>query len=141
MLSITGSARKPLGGSARLGILRGGREQTTTVSLRSAPATPRDEIVIRSRSPFSGVKIANLSPALAEELQLQNVDKGVAIVDVDTGSYASNLGFSAETSSRKSTASRSARRATLSVWPAPRTAAGASSSCAHGQKISAVFSG
>jgi len=84
---------KPLGGSARLGILRGGREQTTTVSLRSAPATPRDEIVIRSRSPFSGVKIANLSPALAEELQLQNVDKGVAIVDVDTGSYASNLGF------------------------------------------------
>jgi S1-C subfamily serine protease len=84
---------KPLGGSARLGILRGGREQTTTVSLRSAPAMPRDEIVIRSRSPFSGVKIANLSPALAEELQLQNVDKGVAIVDVDTGSYASNLGF------------------------------------------------
>ena len=63
------------------------------MSLRSAPATPRDEIVIRSRSPFSGVKIANLSPALAEELQLQNVDKGVAIVDVDTGSYASNLGF------------------------------------------------
>src|SRR5499426_4075005 len=84
---------KALGGSARLEILRGGREQSATVSLRSAPATPRDEIVIRSRSPFSGVKIANLSPALAEELQLQNVDQGVAIVDVDTGSYASNLGF------------------------------------------------
>ena len=61
--------------------------------MQSAPETPRDEIVIRSRSPFSGVKIANLSPALVDELQLQNVDQGVAIVDVDAGSYASNLGF------------------------------------------------
>jgi S1-C subfamily serine protease len=86
-------ATKPLGGSARLGILRTGREQTVTVALQSAPQTPREEITIRSRSPFSGVKVANLSPALAEELQLQNVDQGVAIIDVDAGSYASNLGF------------------------------------------------
>ena len=33
------------------------------------------------------------APALADELQLQNADEGVAIVDVDNGSYASNLGF------------------------------------------------
>src|SRR4029077_11128124 len=36
---------------------------------------------------------ANLSPALTDELQLQNVEQGVAIVDVDAGFYASNLGF------------------------------------------------
>jgi len=41
----------------------------------------------------SGVKVANLSPALADELQLQNADEGVVVVDVDNGSYASNLGF------------------------------------------------
>ena len=64
-----------------------------TVALQSAPETPRDEIVIRSRSPFSGVKIANLSPALADELQVRNAEEGVVIVDVDSGSYASNLGF------------------------------------------------
>ena len=86
-------ATKALGGTARLGLLRAGREQTAVVALQTAPETPRDEIVIRSRSPFSGVKIANLSPALADELQVRNVEEGVVVVDVDTGSYASNLGF------------------------------------------------
>ena len=86
-------ATKALGGSAKLGVLRGGREQAVTIALQSAPETPRDEIVIRSRSPFSGVKIANLSPALADELQVRNAEEGVVIVDVDSGSYASNLGF------------------------------------------------
>jgi Do/DeqQ family serine protease len=86
-------ATKPLGGAAALGALRGGRELNLTVALQSAPATPRDEITIRSRSPFFGAKVANLSPALADELQLENADEGVVIVDVDSGSYASNLGF------------------------------------------------
>jgi S1-C subfamily serine protease len=63
------------------------------VALRTAPSAPRDEILIRSRSPFFGAKVANLSPALADELQLSNADKGVVILDVDDGSYASNVGF------------------------------------------------
>jgi Do/DeqQ family serine protease len=86
-------ATKPLGGTAALAVLRGGREQTVTVALQTAPETPRDEITIRTRSPFSGAKVANLSPALADELRLQNADEGVVILDVDNGSYASNLGF------------------------------------------------
>ncbi len=63
-------ATKPLGGTATLGVLRGGRDLTVSVALETAPDTPRDEITIRSRSPFSGAKVANLSPALADELQL-----------------------------------------------------------------------
>ncbi len=86
-------ATQPLGGKANLGVLRGGRDVTVAVALQTAPETPRDEITIHSRSPFFGAKVANLSPALADELQLQNADEGVVIVDVDTGSYASNLGF------------------------------------------------
>jgi S1-C subfamily serine protease len=86
-------ATKPLGGTATLGVVRGGKEFTVTVALEIAPETPRDEITIRSRSPFSGAKVANLSPALADELQLDNAAQGVVIVDVDNGSYASNLGF------------------------------------------------
>jgi Do/DeqQ family serine protease len=86
-------ATKPLGGTAKLGIVRNGRDLVATVALVTAPDLPRDEITIRSRSPFSGAKVANLSPALADELQLQNVDRGVVILDVDNGSYASNLGF------------------------------------------------
>jgi Do/DeqQ family serine protease len=86
-------ATKPLGGTAKLGIQRAGHELAVTVALQTAPEMPREEIVIRSRSPFSGAKVANLSPALTDELQLQNVDKGVVILDVASGSYASNLGF------------------------------------------------
>ncbi|MBV9259741.1 MAG: DegQ family serine endoprotease [Pseudolabrys sp.] len=86
-------ATKPLGGSTKLGVLRGGREIDAQVALQTAPETPREEIVIKSRSPFSGAKIANLSPALADELQLQNVDDGVVILDVDDGSIARNVGF------------------------------------------------
>ena len=86
-------ATKPLGGTASLGVLRANREMTVTMALRTAPETPRDEITIRTRSPFSGAKVANLSPALADELQLQNADQGVVVLDVDRGSYASNLGF------------------------------------------------
>jgi Do/DeqQ family serine protease len=86
-------ATNPLGGNASLGVLRGGHELAVTVALLTAPDTPRDEIVIRSRSPFSGAKVANLSPALADELQLDNTSEGVVIVDMDNGSYASNLGF------------------------------------------------
>jgi Do/DeqQ family serine protease len=86
-------ATKPLGGDAKLGVIREGHQIDATVALRIAPDLPREEITIRSRSPFFGAKVANLSPALADELQLRNIDRGVVILDVDNGSYASNLGF------------------------------------------------
>ncbi len=86
-------ATKPLGGQATLGVRRGGRERDVSVALRTAPDRPREEMTIRARSPFSGAKVANLSPALADELQLSNADEGVVILDVDAGSYASNVGF------------------------------------------------
>jgi Do/DeqQ family serine protease len=86
-------ATKPLGGSAELGLRRSGKMLNVKVPLRTAPELPLDEITIRSRSPFSGAKVANLSPALADELQLKNAEQGVVILGVDAGSYASNIGF------------------------------------------------
>jgi len=86
-------ATKPPGGTAELGVLRRSRVMKVKVALRTAPALPRDEITIHGRSPFSGARVANLSPALADELQLQNADEGVVVLDVDAGSYASNVGF------------------------------------------------
>jgi Do/DeqQ family serine protease len=84
---------KPLGSQAQLGILRGGRESTIAVLLQTAPDSPREEIVIKSRSPFAGAKVGNLSPALAEELRLDPAAEGVAILDVANGSPAQRLGF------------------------------------------------
>jgi Do/DeqQ family serine protease len=84
---------KPVGGQAQLGVLRSGKEIKVAIALQTAPATPRDEVTVRARSPFLGVTVANLSPALAEELRLDSTTSGVVITDVGTGSVAQSLGF------------------------------------------------
>jgi Do/DeqQ family serine protease len=86
-------ATKPLGGQTQIVVLRSGRETRLTIALQSAPEGPREELVIQTRSPFLGVKAANLSPALAEELKLDPAMEGVVIIDVQDGSIAQNLGF------------------------------------------------
>ena len=63
------------------------------IALETAPETPRDEIVIRARSPFMGMKVANISPALADELRLDASAEGVVVLEVADGSLAQNLGF------------------------------------------------
>jgi Do/DeqQ family serine protease len=86
-------ATKPLGGQAVVGVMRGGREVKLAVGLETLPDTPRDEAVIKTRSPFLGAKIANLSPALAEELRLDIDAKGVVVTDVENGSTADSFGL------------------------------------------------
>src|SRR6516165_6048260 len=86
-------ATKPLGGQAQIGVIRGGREARLAVPLETAPETPREETVIKARSPLLGAKVANLSPALAEELRLDSAAQGVAVTDVENGSVAQSFGF------------------------------------------------
>jgi len=74
-------------------VMRGGKEQSASIALISAPDTPREEIIIQSRSPFAGVKVGNLSPALADELRLDPGAEGVAILAVANGSPAQRFGF------------------------------------------------
>jgi Do/DeqQ family serine protease len=84
---------RPLGGQARVGIIRAGRELAVVVDLQSAPDGPREELIIRSRSPLSGAKVGNLSPALAEELRLDPSAEGVVVLELTQGSIAHRLGF------------------------------------------------
>ncbi len=86
-------ATKSLGGTAQVGLLRQGREMVVPVALLPVPDAPRDELEIKSHSPFSGATVANLSPALADELRLDPQSKGVAIVSVADGSAAQSVGF------------------------------------------------
>jgi Do/DeqQ family serine protease len=86
-------ATKPLGASARIGLLRQGKELAVAVGLQTAPDKPREEVEIRSRSPFLGATVATLSPALAEELRLDAQSQGVVIVAVADGSAAQSVGF------------------------------------------------
>jgi Do/DeqQ family serine protease len=86
-------ATQPLGGTAKLVYVRGGKEYAASVALELAPDRPRDEIAIRGRSPFTGARVANLSPALADQLQIQNSDSGVVVLDVPDNSIAAQFGF------------------------------------------------
>jgi len=86
-------ATKALGGTARLGVVRGGRETAATVALETAPETAHDELVIGARSPFTGVKVSNITPALADELRLDPSVEGVVVIDVTNGSPAQTFGF------------------------------------------------
>jgi len=86
-------ATKPLGGTAQLGIVRQGHAMTLPIALQSLPDTPRQEIEIKGRSPFKGATVANLSPALADELRLDPQAEGVVITDVAEGSSARSVGF------------------------------------------------
>src|SRR6266404_312511 len=86
-------ATKAIGGSTRLGVIRGGKEVALSVVLEAAPDTPHEELVIASPSPFQGARVSNLSPALAENLRLDPSTQGVVIVDIAAGSPAQSLGF------------------------------------------------
>jgi Do/DeqQ family serine protease len=86
-------ATKPLGGTAQVGLVRTGRDMVVAVALQALPDMPRDEVEIRGRSPFLGATVANLSPALADELRLDPQTEGVVITKVADGSTAQSIGF------------------------------------------------
>jgi S1-C subfamily serine protease len=74
-------------------LVRTGRDMVVAVALQALPDMPRDEVEIRGRSPFLGATVANLSPALADELRLDPQTEGVVITKVADGSTAQSIGF------------------------------------------------
>src|SRR5207248_4246155 len=52
-----------------------------------------DELVIAARSPFTGARVANVSPDLADELRIDPSIEGVVILDVANGTPAQSVGF------------------------------------------------
>src|SRR6478735_521378 len=86
-------ATRQLGGSAQVDVQRGGKTVKLAIPLETAPDTGRDEIVLTARSPFQGAKVANISPALADELHLDSDTAGVVITDLADGQTAANVGF------------------------------------------------
>jgi S1-C subfamily serine protease len=86
-------ATKPLGGTAQVGLLRQGKPIMVQVALQSLPDAPHQELQIKARSPFLGATVANLSPALADQLQLDPQAEGVVITAVADGSAAQSIGF------------------------------------------------
>ena len=72
---------------------RAGKTVKLSVPLETAPDTDRDEIVLTTRSPFQGAKVANISPAVADELHLDANTEGVVVTDLADGATAADVGF------------------------------------------------
>ena len=82
-----------VGGKAQLGVIRQGLERRHTFALEAPPETPpRQATPLQGRHPFSGATVANLSPALAEEMGLDSMSHGVVITQIRQGTVAQRLG-------------------------------------------------
>ena len=86
-------ATHPLGGTSQIDVQRGGKPVKLTIPLETAPDIGRNEIALTSRSPFQGAKVANISPAVADELHLDTDTEGVVVTDLGDDSTAANVGF------------------------------------------------
>jgi Do/DeqQ family serine protease len=87
-------ATKGLGGAAELGVIRGGKSLKVTIALVAAVEDPpRDTRELKGRQPLAGAKVANLSPAVAEELGIEDEESGVVVLDVAQNTPAAQFGF------------------------------------------------
>ncbi len=87
-------ATSELGSEARLSVLRDGRVLTLGVPLAPPPETPPRNLTTLPRGTIlGGITIANLSPALAQELGAGLPERGVVVVDVPADAPARVTGF------------------------------------------------
>jgi len=85
---------KGIGGAAALGVLRKGQRVKTTITL-VAPVEdpPRDARDLLGRHPLTGCKVANLSPAVAQEVGVDDdTREGVVVLEVKEKTPAARLG-------------------------------------------------
>jgi Do/DeqQ family serine protease len=88
------TATHKVGDSVRMHVEDGKHGRDVTVMLTLPPETPpREATTIAGRNPLTGARVENVSPAIATELQIDVMSKGVAIVTAGQNGFASNYGF------------------------------------------------
>ena len=87
-------ATLPVGETAKLRLVRRGRETRVDLPLVAPVEDPPREVTeLSGRHPLSGATVANMSPALADELGLSRFRPGVVILGMRRGTPAARLGF------------------------------------------------
>ena len=82
-------ATLPVDSTVPVKVIRGGKEFVFAMKLAAPPEDPpRDQSALEGRQPLSGASVANLSPAVADELGLVEWRGGVIVTEVKAGSYA-----------------------------------------------------
>jgi S1-C subfamily serine protease len=81
-----------VGNQSRFEIMRDGKRVTLTLPLKAPPPPTRDDVRnLSGQHPFDGARVANLLPALAEELGLEEEEGQVVVMSVRNGSASANI--------------------------------------------------
>lgn len=84
----------PMGGSVEMLVWRQGQERKVALPVRGAPEDPpRSLVELEGVQPLAGATVANLSPALADELGTERYYRGVVVTAVEQGSNADQIGL------------------------------------------------
>jgi serine protease Do len=87
-------ATAKIGSDVNLRVLRDGHPENVVIKLVAAPEEPpRDETLLDGDEPLAGATIVNLSPAVAEELGIDDAWDGVMVLSVTRGSPARRIGL------------------------------------------------
>ncbi len=90
------AATKAEGDVINLTVFNGGRQRVVQLRLAAPPGTNKAELkVVGGRNPFTGAQVAELSPALAEELGLDpfKFRNGMLVYSVPPRTIARNVGL------------------------------------------------
>lgn len=83
-----------LGERANLNVIRRGQTLSLSLPIEAPPEEPKRAIAqLSGRHPLSGATVANLSPALAEEISFDPLQSGVIVLDVARRSPARRIGI------------------------------------------------
>ncbi|MEN8236781.1 MAG: Do family serine endopeptidase [Pseudomonadota bacterium] len=88
-------ASKPTGYRSKLKVRRKkGTVETLDVTLEAPPGTGLEKpVMLKGKNPLSGVRIITLSPAIATQLGLDFMQRGVVILKVERRSIANRIGL------------------------------------------------
>lgn len=87
-------ATRVIGASVRMKILRKGRLHKSRLSIEAPPAIPAPATTeLSGAHPFAGATVANLSPALADEMGADIMAEGVVVREIRRGSTAQRFRF------------------------------------------------
>ena len=86
------ATRRP-GDTVSVRYYRDGRVQTASLRVVLPPDDARNETTIAGANPMQGARVANITPALADEMQMDLMASGVVVVSVADASQAERFGF------------------------------------------------
>ncbi len=83
-----------VGRKVELKLVRQGKTKYLTMVLEAAPELPlRNVTILKGAQPLSGATVANMSPALGEELSLDPMRRGIVVLGTENRSPARRLGL------------------------------------------------